>query len=192
MTQVTVTFLQQLSSDELIGSTKTLPSDARIEQVEQITPEFSRFLYQSVGSELNWTDRLDSTREVWNEVLIRPGSETWVLYRGGAPRGYFELVTEAGQGGSEVEIFYFGLFPDATGQGLGGVLLDRALTQAWRLASRWPALPEVSRVWLHTCSLDSPAALPNYLARGLKIYRTEVEESEVRDASTGLWPVAAK
>ncbi|UXN33194.1 hypothetical protein [Glutamicibacter sp. M10] len=47
-------------------------------------------------------------------------------------------------------------------------------------------------MWLHTCSLDSPAALPNYLARGLKIYRTEVEESEVRDASTGLWPVAAK
>lgn len=188
MTQVTVTFLQQLSPAELKGSSKTLPEDARIERVEQITPEFSRFLYQSVGSSLNWTDRLSSTREQWKEVLDRPGSETWVIYQGGAPKGYFELVTEVCDGSSEVEIFYFGLIPEATGLGLGGVLLSEALTQAWSMAERWHALPEVSRVWLHTCSLDSPAALPNYLARGLKIYRTEIEDSQVLDAASGLWP----
>lgn len=192
MTQVTVTYLQQLNPAEVISSSKSLPEDARIELAEEITPEFSRFLYQSVGSELNWADRLDSTREQWDEVLRRPGSETWVLYQQGAPKGYVELVTEVVEAGSEVEIFYFGLFPEATGRGLGGVLLSEALRQAWTLGSRWTQLPAVSRVWLHTCSLDGPAALPNYQARGLKIYRTEVEETDVKDASTGLWPAAAR
>lgn len=192
MTQVTVTYLQQLNPAEIISSSKSLPEDARIELADEITPEFSRFLYQSVGSELNWADRLGSTREQWDEVLRRPGSETWVLYQQGAPKGYVELVTEVVEAGSEVEIFYFGLFPEATGRGLGGVLLSEALRQAWTLGSRWTQLPAVSRVWLHTCSLDGPAALPNYQARGLKIYRTEVEETEVKDASTGLWPAAAR
>lgn len=192
MTQVTVTYLQQLNPAEVISSSKSLPEDARIELAEEITPEFSRFLYQSVGSELNWADRLDSTREQWDEVLRRPGSETWVLYQQGAPKGYVELVTEVVEAGSEVEIFYFGLFPEATGRGLGGALLSEALRQAWTLGSRWTQLPAVSRVWLHTCSLDGPAALPNYQARGLKIYRTEVEETDVKDASTGLWPAAAR
>lgn len=191
MTQVTVTYLQQLNPAEIISSSKSLPEDARIELADEITPEFSRFLYQSVGSELNWADRLGSTREQWDEVLRRPGSETWVLYQQGAPKGYVELVTEVVEAGSEVEIFYFGLFPEATGRGLGGVLLSEALRQAWTLGSRWTQLPAVSRVWLHTCSLDGPAALPNYQARGLKIYRTEVEQTEVKDASTGLWPATA-
>ena len=103
----------------------------------------------------------------------------------------FDPDTLTVKAGSEVEIFYFGLFPEATGRGLGGVLLSEALRQAWALGSRWTQLPAVSRVWLHTCSLDGPAALPNYQARGLKIYRTEVEQTEVKDASTGLWPATA-
>jgi hypothetical protein len=32
------------------------------------------------------------------------------------------------------------------------------------------------RVWLHTCTLDHPNALPNYLARGFTPYRTETYE----------------
>jgi len=29
------------------------------------------------------------------------------------------------------------------------------------------------RVWLHTCSLDHKNALNNYIARGMKIFKTE-------------------
>ena len=29
------------------------------------------------------------------------------------------------------------------------------------------------RVWLHTCTLDNPAALPNYLKRGFTPFKTE-------------------
>jgi len=36
---------------------------------------------------------------------------------------------------------------------------------AWSLRPR--------RVWLHTCTLDHPHALANYMARGFVPYRTE-------------------
>ena len=61
-----------------------------------------------------------------------------------------------------IEIAIFGLAPQFIGRGLGGALLTHALEEAW--GSR----PQ--RVWLHTCTLDHPAALPNYLARGLTIF----------------------
>ena len=68
----------------------------------------------------------------------------------------------------------FGLLPEFSGKGLGKWLLVEAVERAWSLGA--------SRVWLHTCTLDSPAALPNYLARGFKPFRTERYEVEgVRD-----------
>ncbi|MFJ2619589.1 GNAT family acetyltransferase [Glutamicibacter sp. NPDC087344] len=188
MTNVTITYLQLLAPEDIKPSSRPVPEDVRIELVQDISAEYSKFLYRSVGSELNWADRLDSTREQWDAVLRRSGSETWVLYRHGAPQGYVELVTEVVDGRSEVEVFYFGLFPQAIGQGLGGILLGEVLAQAWRVDSRTGSLPPVSRVWLHTCSLDGPAALPNYEARGLKIYKHDAEETEIKDASIGLWP----
>lgn len=188
MTNVTITYLQLLAPEEIKPSSRPAPQDVRIELVQDISPEYSKFLYRSVGSDLNWADRLNSTREEWDAVLRQDGSETWVLYRRGAPQGYVELVTEVVDGRSEVEVFYFGLFPQAIGQGLGGLLLTEVLRQAWAVDSRTPGLPPVSRVWLHTCSLDGPAALPNYEARGLKVYKQEAEETDVKDASIGLWP----
>ena len=64
-----------------------------------------------------------------------------------------------------VEIAYFGLLPEFLGLGLGGHLLTEATRAAWALHPR--------RIWLHTCTFDHPAALPNYQARGFHITRTE-------------------
>lgn len=188
MPVVTVTYLQQLAPSVMRPSKRTLPNNARIEKVQRISPEFSRFLYQSVGSELHWADRLSISREQWDATLRRPGSETYVLYQDGAPKGYAELVTEVVQGHGEVEIFYFGLFPEAIGQGLGGILLSEANRRAWDMHTRDGALPAVTRVWLHTCSLDGVAAIPNYEARGFSVYKSLEEETHVVDASLGLWP----
>jgi GNAT superfamily N-acetyltransferase len=82
--------------------------------------------------------------------------------------GYFELRRS---GDSEIELAYFGLMPSFIGRGLGGALLTRAVEEAWSLGAR--------RVWLHTCTLDSPHALPNYRARGFRDYRTERYEVNV-------------
>ncbi|MEV6346474.1 GNAT family N-acetyltransferase [Actinoplanes sp. NPDC051851] len=48
-------------------------------------------------------------------------------------------------------------------------------------------LPGVARVWVHTCSLDGPAALANYQGRGLVIYHTEETDENVPDQPLGSW-----
>ena len=86
----------------------------------------------------------------------------WVLYVGGAPAGYFELYAHAD---CAVEVAYFGLLPEFKRRSLGKYLLSVATEKAWTSGAR--------RVWLHTCTLDDPAALPNYLARGFRPFREE-------------------
>jgi GNAT superfamily N-acetyltransferase len=88
--------------------------------------------------------------------------------------GYFELEKH---GDGSVEIAYFGLRPEFFGRGLGGELLTRAVEEAWRIGAR--------RVWLHTCSLDSPRALPNYHARGFRPFKEEWYTTDVPAASPG-------
>ncbi|EMY34527.1 GNAT family acetyltransferase [Arthrobacter crystallopoietes BAB-32] len=185
---VTTTHLEQTAPEQLVPGSQPLPHNARVEQVVDISPEFSRFLYQCVGSGWNWTDRLPLARSQWDAILRTPGAETWVLWLDGAPAGYIELMGRPGPAGSDVEILYFGLFPEFLGRGLGGALLAEGIQQAWQLDRRWPGFQPVSRVWVHTCSLDGPAALANYQARGMTVFKTEEEDIEPQDASTGLWP----
>jgi len=75
-----------------------------------------------------------------------------------------------------VEIIYFGLLPAFVGRGLGGALLSSAIEEAWRV--------NPLRVWVHTCSLDHPAALANYQARGMKIYKTETQDFSLSASSS--------
>lgn len=188
MIEVTTTHLQQLSASELRPALRPLPAHARIELVRDITPEFSKFLYQGVGSEWNWADRLTLTRHEWGALMRTPGTETHVLYVNGAPGGYVELVSTAGESSTEVEIMYFGLFPQCIGQGFGGALLTEGISRAWDIDSRWESLAPVTRVSVHTCSLDGPAAIANYEARGLSVFHTETEMLEPGDGAAGMWP----
>jgi GNAT superfamily N-acetyltransferase len=87
--------------------------------------------------------------------------------------GYFELEKHDD---ASVEIAYFGLRPEFFGRGLGGELLTRAAQEAWRVGA--------TRVWLHTCTLDSPQALPNYLARGFQPFKEEWYTADVPAASS--------
>jgi GNAT superfamily N-acetyltransferase len=86
---------------------------------------------------------------------------------GGAPAGYYELERHAD---ASVEIAYFGLLPEFLRRGFGKHLLDDAVVRAWSL--------DATRVWLHTCTLDDVAALPNYVARGFRPFRSEVYRIE--------------
>jgi len=121
-----------------------------------------RELYAGVGAAYRWHDRLAWSDERLHAHLVSPDVAVWVLSVNGALAGYFELVRHDDE---SVEIAYFGLLPAFLGQGLGRWLLVRAVEQAWALGA--------TRVWLQTCTLDHPAALPNYMARGFQPYRTE-------------------
>ncbi|WP_406275211.1 GNAT family N-acetyltransferase [Streptomyces sp. NBC_00191] len=182
---VTTWSLEQTSPADLRPS-PVPEGDLRIVRAEVPSPEFSRFLYSAVGGDIHWNDRLGMTFAQWEELLARPGTETWVAYEKGTPAGYVEL--EAQDGGS-VEIVYFGLVPAFRGRRIGGHLLSYGVARAWDLAERWPGLPPTKRVWLHTCSKDGPHAMDNYLRRGFTLFDTKVEQ-ETETAAPGPWPGA--
>jgi GNAT superfamily N-acetyltransferase len=139
-----------------------------IETTAQVLPmarydlPFYRFLYREVGKNWRWYDRLAYDDEKLAETLSYV--TVYVLYADGVPAGYVELEPQA----HEIEIAYFGLRPEFIGRGLGKHLLSYGIQQAW--------MPNhITRVWLHTCNLDSPQALKNYQARGFQIYRETSE-----------------
>lgn len=180
-TAVVTTHLQMLAPPA--APPRALPPGLRLDRADAMTPEYARFLYALVGGDWHWTDRLGWTRDEWAAELDRPGTEFWVLYSGGVPQGYAQLhVEEPG----EVELRYFGLAGTAMGLGVGGVLLEHVVAAAWTLHER-TAVPRPARVWVHTCSLDGPAALGNYRARGFEAYRVDETEQAVADRPLGTW-----
>lgn len=153
------------------------------------SPQFSRFLYASVGADTTWVDRLPWTYAQWEHFLTRPGVETWVAYQRGTPAGFIELDGATGGAEGVVEVSYFGLLPAFRGRGIGGHLLSVGLARAWDLAERWQGQPSTTRVWLHTCSRDGVHARANYERRGLRVYRTETKD-EPDVPQPGPWPGA--
>ncbi|MEU3981024.1 GNAT family N-acetyltransferase [Streptomyces sp. NPDC026672] len=182
---VTTWSLEQTSPADLRSATEP-GGDVRIVRAEVPSPEFSRFLYASVGGDIRWTDRLGWSHARWRERLERPGVETWVAYDRGTPAGYVELEP---QDGGAVEIVYFGLLPAFRGRRIGGHLLAYGTARAWDLAERWPELAPTKRVWLHTCSKDGEHAMDNYRRRGFTLFDTKVEE-EPEVSAPGPWPGA--
>jgi GNAT superfamily N-acetyltransferase len=186
---VTTTYLEQTSPGDLIPAGAPA-QPGHVVRVTEVSPELCRFLYTAVGGDWYWLERLPWTLADWSAWLSRPGSETWVLWLHGTPAGYVELDAQPGPRATQVEIAYFGLLPRFVGRGLGGQLLTEGLANAWSLCDRWPDLPPVDRVWLHTCSLDSEHALANYQARGLRIYRKSEGEQGLPATPPGPWPGA--
>lgn len=133
-----------------------------IEPLDPCPPAVWRFLYIEVGRRHRWIDRLDWTDEQARAYLDDPAVSLWLLTVDSEPAGYFELRRDS-EGG--IEIAYFGLMHAFQGRGLGGHLLSVAAQEAWALGA--------TRVWLHTSTLDHPAALPNYLNRGFEVVRSE-------------------
>jgi GNAT superfamily N-acetyltransferase len=146
---------------------------ARIDRLDPCPPDVYRSLYHQVGERWHWRDRLVWSDDRLAHHLARDEVTVFVAQVGKNAAGYFELEKHAD---GSVEIAYFGLRAEFFGQGLGGELLTRAVDEAWRIGAR--------RVWLHTCSLDSPRALPNYLARGFRPFREEWYTTDVPAAET--------
>ncbi|WP_326662799.1 GNAT family N-acetyltransferase [Streptomyces canus] len=182
---VTTWSLEQTAPTDLLPA-ESPEGDVRVRRAEVPSPEFSRYLYASVGGDILWTDRLSWTYARWQEHLERPGVETWVAYDRDTPAGYVELTP---QDDGVVEIAYFGLIPAFRGRRIGGHLLSYGAARAWDLADRWPGLTDTKRVWLHTCSKDGEHAMANYQRRGFTLFDTKVEE-EAEAPSPGPWPGA--
>ena len=123
------------------------------------TVAYYRFLYDAVGREYGWTSRRKLSDAELAALLGDPRIEVHVVMADGVPAGFAELDRRTE---GEIQLMQFGLVPEFIGQGLGRWFLRWAVHQAWSYAPR--------RLWLHTCTKDHPAALPNYLKAGFVIY----------------------
>jgi GNAT superfamily N-acetyltransferase len=135
----------------------------KIIPMKKVDVSFYRFLYSEVGRDYRWRDRLVIAEHELREAISKPGVTIHVLYVQGVPAGYVELA----QTGKSTEVAYFGLRPEFHGNGYGKHLLSYGIERAWADGAK--------HVWVHTCNLDGPHALNNYLKRGFKVY--EVHEA---------------
>lgn len=163
--EVTRTYLQLTSPEHHIRA--SYEADFPVARVTQCPPSLYRMLYTEVGKNYRWVDRLAWSNADIAAHLAQPHISLWVLYVEEKPAGYFELRICPD---NSTEIAYFGLLPGFIGKGLGKRLLSYAVDRAWETG--------VSRVWLHTCTLDDPAAMPNYLSRGFRPYKQEVYSTD--------------
>lgn len=165
--EVVRTYLE-LDSPGALKPGALLPPGALVVRRDPCPISDYRRLYQAVGGPWHWRDRLAWDDDTLRAHLSSSDIAIWELLVSDESAGYFELRRS---GTHEIELAYFGLRPGFIGRGLGGSLLTRAVEEAWKLGAR--------RVWLHTCTLDSPHALPNYRARGFRDFRTERYEVDL-------------
>ena len=125
--------------------------------------QLNKFFYKNVGKKHQWVDRLIWTDNQWIDYVSSKNVKTYIFKKKDDLAGFFELISHVEK--KEIEIAYFGLLEEFQNKNLGSFLLSEAIKTSF--------LNNINRVWLHTCSLDHENALNNYIARGMKIFKTE-------------------
>ena len=140
-------------------------SPLTLHRMEQPSADEYRALFRLVGAPWLWFSRLILDDSALEAIVGNPAVELYVVNdEHGGPSGMLELdFREAGQ----CELAFVGLVPELSGKGHGRWLLAEAVQRAWR--------DGVTRVHVHTCSLDHPAALCAYRRAGFTPYKRAVE-----------------
>ena len=137
--------------------------DCSLDLLEPINFQLNKFFYKNIGKKHKWIDRLIWTETQWINYVSNKNVKTYVFKFKNDLAGFFELISHAEK--KEVEIAYFGLLEEFQNKKLGSYLLSQAIKKSFN--------GSIDRVWVHTCSLDHKNALNNYIARGMKIFKTE-------------------
>jgi GNAT superfamily N-acetyltransferase len=125
---------------------------------------FYRYLFNTIGEDYNWTNVRLMSDEDLAVILDDEKVDMFVLYVDGEPAGFSQLDRRIN---NDIELMYFGIMPHFIGRRLGPWLLDWTIRHAWSLGP--------DRLWLHTCDLDHPRALPMYQKAGFNVYDQKVE-----------------
>ncbi len=153
----------EIKSQKDFKEVKIPSQNSSVELVKPKNFQLNKFFYKNIGKNCQWVDRLIWTDLNWIEYISSENLFTYILKEKNEIAGYFELLFN--ENNKEAEIAYFGILEEYFGKKFGGYLLSEAIKNSFILGSR--------RVWVHTCSLDHENALKNYLARGMKIFKTE-------------------
>ena len=166
--QVERSYLEIKSINELLAKNKPF-NDLYLEIVNPPDFQLNKFFYKEIGKKCYWFDRLAWTDQNWIEYVSNKNLITYVLKDNDNLVGYGEIILNKEK--QESEIAYFGILEEYFGKKLGGFFLTELIKKSFSL--------NVKRVWVHTCSLDHKNALKNYLARGMKVFKSEIQKKEI-------------
>jgi GNAT superfamily N-acetyltransferase len=160
-----VTCLEMTARAALREEPATVPWQLR--RFARPDPTWYRELFRRVGTEWLWYSRLVMPPAEIEAVIHDTEVEVYALCAQGRDEGLLELdFREPGQ----CELAFFGLTPAVQGRGAGRWLMNRAVELAWT--------HEITRLWVHTCTLDHPQALAFYLRSGFQAYARRVEVAD--------------
>ena len=154
----------EINSINDLNESRTLNDRYSVKLLEPINFELNKFFYKNIGKNHKWVDRLIWTESQWIDYVSNKKVNTYVFKYKDDLAGFFELVFHLEK--KEVEIAYFGLLEEFQEKKLGSYLLYQAIKKSF--------IEDINRVWVHTCSLDHKNALNNYIARGMKVFKTEI------------------
>ena len=137
--------------------------DYSLSLIDPINFQLNKFFYKNVGKKHQWVDRLVWSETQWIDYVSSKNVKTYIFKYKKDLAGFFELISHIEN--KETEIAYFGLLEEFQNKKLGSYLLSQAIQKSFNGG--------IDRVWVHTCSLDHKNALNNYIARGMKIFKTE-------------------
>ena len=138
--------------------------DYSLNLIHPINFQLNKFFYKNIGKKHRWVDRLIWNEQKWIDYVSSEKVKSYVLKNKDDLVGFFELIFHFEK--KEVEIAYFGILEEYQNKKLGSFLLTEAIKKSFD--------ENINRVWLHTCSLDHKNALNNYIARGMKIFKSEI------------------
>ena len=154
----------EINSLEDLKEVKEISENYSIKLLNPTNFQLNKFFYKNIGKNHKWVDRLVWTETQWIEYVLNKNVKTYIFKNKEDLAGFFELIFHMEK--QEVEIAYFGLLEEFQNKKLGSHLLTEAIKISFEY--------NINRVWLHTCSLDHNNALNNYIARGMKIFKTEI------------------
>ena len=154
----------EINSIQYLNKVIEPSKDYSLKLLEPINFELNKFFYKNIGKKHKWIDRLVWTEAQWIDYVSNKKVKTFVLKYKDDLAGFFELIFHSEK--KEIEIAYLGLLEEFRKKKLGSYLLSEAIKNSFK--------EDINRVWVHTCSLDHKNALNNYIARGMKIFKTEI------------------
>ena len=163
MTQQVKRNYLEISSLKDLKEIKEISKDYSLELLNPTNFQLNKFFYKNVGKKHQWVDRLVWSETQWIDYVSSKNVKTYIFKYNKDLAGFFELISHTEN--KETEIAYFGLLEEFQNKKLGSYLLSEAI--------KISLTENTKRVWLHTCSLDHKNALNNYIARGMKIFKTE-------------------
>jgi GNAT superfamily N-acetyltransferase len=155
-----VTYLEMRTRPVLEKVRPTL----QLRHVSDPTADQYRALFRKVGAPWLWFSRLAMTDSELEATIRDSKVELFEVAAVEAVVGMLELDFREPE---QCEIAFIGLVEELAGRGHGRWLLAEAVDRAWRGG--------VTRVHVHTCSLDHPAALSAYRRAGFTPYKRAIE-----------------